>query len=310
MAPPRKKPVHTKQMQKVTNKHQAQQVVSTGQPLAASRASSDSGKSPWCVSFARNGGNKAAPWRVQLIRVQPAVAAWPELPPGATNDQLRAALVAAQQKLQRLTERVVLLESTPVPVHTALSPPSPAPGSTPSVTQGKGGGRAAGGTNAGQAKELSFRAVVMRCDACSLLVDNKDEWIHIGAGFVIGLCFLRGAAANGDTVRKAVQTFMSLPIGEKEGQGSGKLAGTPCTIAQAGANEIMVVPQASLAGKMKNKRMQYHNACKKDLGEELYHDFAEMLAQELEVVKHGTYGNTQGLKMSSACGPFSTYFEF
>ena len=218
--------------------------------------------------------------------------------------------MAAQQKLQRLTERVELLESSPVPVHTTSFPSSSASGSTLSVPQGKVGGRAAGGTHAGQAKELSFRAVVMRCDACSLLIDNKDEWVHIGPGFVIGLCFLKGASADGDTVHKAVQTFMSLPIGEKEGQGSGKLAGTPCTVAQARANEVMVVPQASLAGKMKNKRMQYHNACKKDLGEKLYHGFVAMLAQELEVVKHGTYGNTQGLKLSSTCGPFTTYFEF
>ena len=48
------------------------------------------------------------------------------------------------------------------------------------------------------------------------------------------------------------------------GQGAGKL-GDVCTIAEAGANEIMVVPQASLAGKMKGKKMQYHNACNKDL---------------------------------------------
>lgn len=307
VAPQRKKPVHKKQMQKATKKGQAEQIGLTVQPPTAPHASSSS---PWSVIFTRNGGEKSAPWRVQLTRAQVGTAAWPELLPDATNDELREALVAAQQKLHRLTERVELLESTSLPVHITPPTPSPTPGSTPAVTQGQGGERAAVEKTAGQAKELSFRAVVMRCDACSLLVDNKDEWIHIGPGFVIGLCFLKGASADGDTVRKAVQTFLSLPIGEKEGQGSGKLAGTPCTIAQARANEIMVVPQASLAGKVKNKRMQYHNACNKNLGEELYRDFAAMLAQELEVVKHGTYGNTQGLKFSSACGPFTTYFEF
>lgn len=309
--PPKKKPVHTKQMQRVTRKEpNTQHIAPRTQSPAMPSATSGTNDLPWRVRFACDSGDVAAPWRVRLTRAQPTAAAWPELPPGATNDQLRAALIAAQQKLQRLTERVQLLESTPAPVHGTPSLPSSDFRSTPSMTQDKRAGRGASGTNTEQQKELSFRAVVMRCDACSLLVDNNDEWVHTGPGFVVGLCFLKGASAQGDTVRKAVQTFISLPIGEREAQGSGKLAGTPCTIAQAGANEIMVVPQASLAGKMKNKRMQYHNACKKDLGEELYQNFAAMLAQELEVVKHGTYGNTQGLKFSSVCGPFTTYFEF
>lgn len=307
---PQNKPVHAKQTQKATNTEpRAQQANRVNQPAALPCQTGVADNLKWRVSFTRQDGSKAAPWRVQFIRTQPATAAQPELPANATNDELRAALVAAQRRLQQLTQRVELLESTPNPVDAALPVPA-AVASTASASQGKGVGRDASGTNAGQAKELSFRAVVMRCDACSLLVDNKDKWVHIGRGFVIGLCFLKAASMHGDTVRKAVQTFLSLPIGEKDGQGSGKLAGTPCSIAQAGANEVMIVPQASLAGKMKNKRMQYHNACKKDLGEELYQKFVSILEQELEVVKHGTYGNTQGLKLSSTCGPFTTYFEF
>jgi D-Tyr-tRNAtyr deacylase/predicted esterase len=303
----RKKPVHTKQMQKAP-KPKPEPSAAAAAPVAAAASPSPSGggsgERPWRVSFVRGGRVGAAAWSVRLARAAaPSRVAWPALNEHATNDQLREALVAAQQKLQQLAERVELLESSPAPTSLPQAPaPAPAPAPTKATSKGGDGG--------GSASELSFRAVVMRCDSCSLLVDNKDEWVHIGPGFIIGLCFLKGASAQGGTVRKAVQTFLSMPIGEKEGQGAGKLAGTPCTIAEAGANEVMVVPQASLAGKMKNKRMQYHNACKKDLGEELYHDFCEVMAKELEVVKHGTYGNTQGLKLSAACGPFTSYFEF
>ena len=150
-------------------------------------------------------------------------------------------------------------------------------------------------------------AWVMRCDACELLVDNKDKWVSIGPGFVIGMVFLKGASAA--TVGKAVKTLLSMPIGEKEGQGKGKLAGTPCQLREAAAREVMIVPQASLAGKMRGKRMQYHSACGKALAEELYAAFVAAMRAELEVVQAGTYGNMQGLKISAANGPFSHHVE-
>ena len=37
---------------------------------------------------------------------------------------------------------------------------------------------------------------------------------------------------------------------------------------------MLVIPQAALTGKMKGKRMQYHNACNKDLGRATRHDCA------------------------------------
>lgn len=61
-----------------------------------------------------------------------------------------------------------------------------------------------------------------------------------------------------------------MKIGERGEQGQGKLSGEVCAIREAGARELLIVPQASLAGKMKSKKMQYHGACAKDLGLELY----------------------------------------
>jgi hypothetical protein len=109
-------------------------------------------------------------------------------------------LAAARQQLRELAERVAALEAQP-------SPPAPAP-APPTTTAGPLPPPAAAA--APKAKALAFRSTVMRCDGCELLVDNRDEWVRIGAGFVIGLCFLKGATEA--TVPLAVNTLLSMPV--------------------------------------------------------------------------------------------------
>ena len=72
---------------------------------------------------------------------------------------------------------------------------------------------------------------------------------------------------------------------------------------------ILVIPQATLGGKVKGKQLQYHGNIKKDLGLEMYKIFCnELKGSELKV-EFGTYGNRQVLSMVTE-GPFSHVVDF
>ena len=82
--------------------------------------------------------------------------------------------------------------------------------------------------------------------------------------------------------------------------------------------DILIVPQATLGGKLKGKVMQYHNNINKDIGKTLYIKFVECIenavngsakAVELNCKVHkGTYGNLQVLNMNTN-GPYTHTIE-
>ena len=82
---------------------------------------------------------------------------------------------------------------------------------------------------------------------------------------------------------------------------------------------ILVIPQATLGGRLKGQRMQYHNNIEKTAGLELYTQFVEAIQQVSAandawtekgcVVKSGTYGNRQVLKIDTN-GPYTHLIEF
>lgn len=77
--------------------------------------------------------------------------------------------------------------------------------------------------------------------------------------------------------------------------------------------DVLVVPQATLGGKLKGTATQYHGLVSKDLGYELF----TALVQELKEfspswkgrVEAGIYGARQILNMDTN-GPFTHVFEF
>jgi len=80
--------------------------------------------------------------------------------------------------------------------------------------------------------------------------------------------------------------------------------------------DILVVPQASLGGKVKGKNLQYHALIDKEEGSKLYDYMIQLFVQKLQAddskkaqVKSGSYGNRQGLKFETA-GPYTHQFEF
>lgn len=82
---------------------------------------------------------------------------------------------------------------------------------------------------------------------------------------------------------------------------------------------LLIIPQATLGGKVKGRGVQYHNNISKEDGLRLYSAFISLCEKELTAaagrsgaavtVKHGTYGNRQVLKLDTN-GPYTHLMEF
>ncbi|XP_068016436.1 D-aminoacyl-tRNA deacylase 2 isoform X3 [Melanerpes formicivorus] len=132
---------------------------------------------------------------------------------------------------------------------------------------------------------------------------------EIQRGLVIYICFFKGA--DEDLVPKIVSTLLSVKLSETESGEYISVLDLP--------GDVLIVPQATLGGKLKGRRMQYHANIEKEKGLELYAQFVTLCEKELAVnarcreagvlVKHGTYGNRQVLKLDTN-GPYTHLIEF
>ena len=83
--------------------------------------------------------------------------------------------------------------------------------------------------------------------------------------------------------------------------------------------DILIIPQATLGGRLKGKLMQYHQNISKDEGLRLYSKFiglceemknnSDKCKEEGTVVKYGTYGNRQVFQTDTN-GPYTHLIEF
>ena len=81
---------------------------------------------------------------------------------------------------------------------------------------------------------------------------------------------------------------------------------------------ILIIPQATLGGRLKSKCMQYHTNIEKEIGKELYSQFVKQCEATFEEnmscsekgvsVESGTYGNRQVLSVVTN-GPFTHIVE-
>ena len=200
------------------------------------------------------------------------------------------------------------------------------------------------------------RIVAQRVTKAALLVDNVSRFVSIGDGVVLHVALLAGVdeAAIDAAVKQVLQSrvFILPPIGATPEQraavtstdGTAATRPKPVAIAESDC-DVLVVPQATLAGKVKGKVMQYHGQASKDVAQTLYElfcrqlrgallppaefalprdangccvttterdaaaaDAAEGRASLTRRVLNGTYGNRQALELSSP-GPFTHLFE-
>ncbi|XP_039561455.1 D-aminoacyl-tRNA deacylase 2 isoform X2 [Passer montanus] len=145
--------------------------------------------------------------------------------------------------------------------------------------------------------------------ARALLQQSVSARLQIQRGLVIYICFFKGA--DEDLVPKIVDTLLNVKLSENENGEFVSVLDLP--------GDVLIIPQATLGGKPKGRKMQYHANIEKEKGLELYSQFVTLCEKELAanakcmeagvLVKHGTYGNRQVLKLDTN-GPYTHLIEF
>ncbi|XP_030307878.1 D-aminoacyl-tRNA deacylase 2 isoform X1 [Calypte anna] len=164
------------------------------------------------------------------------------------------------------------------------------------------------------ARPVVARALLQQCVSARLQVKPPDsgseaEWVEIQRGLVIYICFFKGA--DEDLVPKIVNMLLNVKLSENESGEYVSLLDLP--------GDVLIIPQATLGGKLKGKKMQYHANIEKEKGLKLYSQLVTLCEKELAanakcmkagtLVKHGTYGNRQVLKLDTN-GPYTHLIEF
>lgn len=129
------------------------------------------------------------------------------------------------------------------------------------------------------------------------------NFFQIGRGMVVFVCFLEKATE--ETVDKLSKNVANVRLSENE-------AGRRVSVCDI-QGDILIVPQATLGGKLKGKTMQYHMNIEKNFGEVLYHKFCKQVRTSVEKVssgnvKCGVYGARQVLSMDTN-GPYTHIIE-
>ncbi|KAM9777883.1 D-aminoacyl-tRNA deacylase 2 [Neosynchiropus ocellatus] len=157
------------------------------------------------------------------------------------------------------------------------------------------------------------RLVLQQCLRAKLQVKPAEEeqeaqWVQVERGMLVYVCFLKGASE--ELVPKIVSSVLNLRLCESDSGALVSVLDLP--------GSVLVVPQATLGGKVKGKSVQYHNNIQKETGLRLYHAFVAQCEAELSraaapgsgvLVQHGTYGNRQVLELDTN-GPFTHLLEF
>lgn len=150
----------------------------------------------------------------------------------------------------------------------------------------------------------------MRCSSARLLIDNEAEYASLpGRGLLVLISFLRPSAANPPepaltVVTRAAKTVLTARLLAREPSGGGD----PCSVTDIDAS-VMIVPQFSMAGKLKGNQPQYHGGLPKEECAALYEAFCSEIKLGSRNVVAGVFGNRQGLSFESE-GPFTHMLEF
>eukprot|EP01060_Flectonema_neradi_P006608 TRINITY_DN14480_c0_g1_i1.p1 TRINITY_DN14480_c0_g1~~TRINITY_DN14480_c0_g1_i1.p1 ORF type:complete len:145 (+),score=15.60 TRINITY_DN14480_c0_g1_i1:68-502(+) len=136
-----------------------------------------------------------------------------------------------------------------------------------------------------------MRLVLQSVEKASLLVDNVDKWVDIKRGFIVFVSFLK--EGDPETVVKAATDVVKVKMFPKVEDDLSR------TRADALANqpwEVMVIPQATLAGKIKGKQCQYHSQIDKSLGADLYTLFCDTIKKRINSRQRGCRGPVRHLR--------------
>ena len=142
----------------------------------------------------------------------------------------------------------------------------------------------------------------------SLHEENEEEVVlrvgdaNAGQATVCFVCFM--SEATEEMVAKAVKAVTSVKLTEvKEGE-------KRVSLTNSTSSEVLVVPQATLGGRLKGNSVQYHGNVKVEDGARLYDLFCAGLEEKLggERIKRGRFGARQILSTVTS-GPYSHTFD-
>eukprot|EP01127_Copromyxa_protea_P021588 TRINITY_DN7472_c0_g1_i1.p1 TRINITY_DN7472_c0_g1~~TRINITY_DN7472_c0_g1_i1.p1 ORF type:complete len:126 (+),score=33.43 TRINITY_DN7472_c0_g1_i1:69-446(+) len=105
------------------------------------------------------------------------------------------------------------------------------------------------------------KVAVQTINSASLLVNNVDQWVDVGAGIIVYVVF--GKEATVDKLPILVETLLAQETQWDD------TANKKVSVLESGG-DVLIVPQASMIGKLKAKKPQYHTLIDKAKGAELY----------------------------------------
>ena len=160
-------------------------------------------------------------------------------------------------------------------------------------------------------KPIIAKVIIQQCLQASLKINEETsldsaKYFKIGRGIVVYVCFMKDASS--ETVEKMINTVTMVKLSKTDDEKLVSILDLP--------GSILIVPQATLGGKLKGKRMQYHGNIEKSTGLTLYDAFVEGCKRTLHksngdevTVESGIYGNLQVLDIKTN-GPYTHTVEF
>ncbi|AYU82681.1 conserved hypothetical protein [Leishmania infantum JPCM5] len=185
---------------------------------------------------------------------------------------------------------------------------------------------------------MTIRVMLQAMDQGHLLVNNVDKYVRAGRGVMVYIAFLSdrdSAPITDEALRHAVDVLLQTKIFTHFSPE--KMINQPQSLEECPEMDILIVPQASLGGKVKGRSVQFHQLVAKGVGAALYDRFCHFVrvargVDESRVdangaplnegdapkaegwikynsrVISGTFGNRQGLRFESE-GPFTHMFD-
>jgi len=158
----------------------------------------------------------------------------------------------------------------------------------------------------GMEKQVVGKMVLQQCVHAKLQTNagedmSPPEYVEISRGLVIYVCFYKGA--DEDSILRMAKIATSAKLSKGETRKLVSVVDLP--------GDILIVPQATLGGKMKGKSMQYHDNIEKEIGFNLYKKFVDACSNllrssgnETVQTRSGIYGNLQVLNLETN-GPYT-----
>jgi D-tyrosyl-tRNA(Tyr) deacylase len=163
----------------------------------------------------------------------------------------------------------------------------------------------------------SVKLVIQQCVSARLKPPDGADDLVIGAGMVVFVCFTR--AATEESAIRAAETVSKMKLCEQEEEENAAAAAPAIrTSVLEKPGDMLIVPQATLGGKLKGSRLQYHGNVDKASGETLFAAFCGALralsrnhpkTSEKCKVLHGVYGARQMLSLDATQGPYTHAFQ-